>query len=85
MINWKVRLKNKTFWITLVPVLVLLLKAIANLLGLEIEIASIEGWLLELIEAVFILLGVIGIVTDPTTAGLNDSSQALTYDKPKDY
>ena len=84
MINWKVRLKNKTFWITLVPVLVLLIKAIASMLGISIEM-DIEGWLLELIEAVFILLGVVGIVADPTTTGLTDSSQALTYDEPKDY
>jgi phi LC3 family holin len=74
-INWKVRLRNKTFWLTLVPLLVLLTQQ----LGLN--------WVPENWESIFgtimAILTVVGIINDPTTAGVKDSAQALTYYEPK--
>ena len=83
-INWKVRIKNKTFWITMIPVMVLLLKAVLSLMGFTTETYALEEWITQLIDAAFILLGIIGIVADPTTAGVTDSEQALTYEAPKE-
>ena len=75
-INWRVRLRNKTFWLTLVPLLVLLLQQ----LGLN--------WVPENWESIFgtvmSILIVVGIINDPTTAGVKDSAQALTYTEPKE-
>ncbi len=74
-INWRVRLRNKTFWLTLVPLLVLL----SQQLGLN--------WVPENWESIFTtvmtILTVVGIVNDPTTVGITDSEQALVYYEPK--
>ncbi len=75
-INWRVRLRNKTFWLTLVPSLVLLTQQ----LGLN--------WVPENWESIFstvmAILTVVGIINDPTTAGITDSEQALNYVVPKE-
>lgn len=81
-INLKVRLKNKVFWIAFIPALLMLIKAIANVFGFNIELIDVEGNLLAVVEAVFVLLSLIGVVTDPTTEGISDSERALTYDEP---
>lgn len=82
-INWKVRLKNKTFWIALIPAVILLIQAIANVFGFELDLGELGNQLLEVVNAVFTILAILGIVTDHTTAGLSDSTQAMTYDTPK--
>ena len=82
-INWTVRFKNKVFWLAMIPATLMLIKSIANVFGFEIELSLIESNLLDVVEAVFVFLGIIGVVADPTTAGLGDSETALTYDTPK--
>ena len=84
MINWKVRIKNKLFWISLVPAMIVLIETVACLLGFELDLAGIGDKLLDVIEAVFLVLAIVGIVADPTTTGIKDSSQALTYEQPKE-
>ena len=83
-INWKVRIKNKVFWLAFIPAMLMLIKTVANVFGLEIDLHVVETNLLGVVEAVFVLLGIMGIVTDPTTKGVSDSEQALTYEKPKE-
>lgn len=82
MINWKVRLASKTFWLALIPAL-LLIQAIAAVFGFTLELEGIEAKLLDLVNAVFAVLVILGIVNDPTTAGLGDSQQAMSYNAPK--
>lgn len=84
MINWKVRLASKTFWLALIPALLLLVQAIAAAFGFTLELEGIEARLLDLVNAVFAVLVILGIVNDPTTAGLRDSQQAMSYTKPKE-
>ena len=84
MINWKVRLASKTFWLALIPALLLLVQAIAAAFGFTLELEGIEARLLDLVNAVFAVLVILGIVNDPTTAGLSDSQQAMSYIKPKE-
>lgn len=83
MINWKVRLASKTFWLALIPALLLLVQAIAAVFGFALELEGIEAKLLDLVNAVFAVLVILGIVNDPTTAGLGDSQQAMSYNAPK--
>ena len=83
MINWKVRLASKTFWLALIPALLLLVQAIAAVFGFTLELEGIEAKLLDLVNAVFAVLVILGIVYNPTTAGLGDSQQAMSYDAPK--
>ena len=82
-INWKLRLKNPTFWLTAIPALLLVIQAVASIFGFDLDLSAIGDKILAAVNAFFGLLAVLGIVTDPTTAGVSDSAQALTYTKPK--
>lgn len=82
-INWKVRLKNKAFWITFIPAVLLLIQAVASVFGFTINLGDIGNKLLVVIESVFVVLTILGVVADPTTSGVSDSEQALTYNEPK--
>lgn len=83
-INWKVRAKNKLFWITLIPAVLMLVTAIAGIFGYELDFGVLQGKLIEVVEAAFSVLAILGIVADPTTAGVEDSNLAMTYEKPKE-
>lgn len=84
MINWKVRLKNKNFWLSLIPALLLLIQAVAYVFGFTLDLSEMGDKLLAVVNSLFAVLAILGVVTDPTTAGVGDSAQALTYEKPKD-
>ena len=83
MINWKVRIKNKNFWIALIPAVLLLIQVVARVFGFEIDLGDLGNNLLAVVNAVFVVLSILGIVTDPTTEGITDSNLAMTYDEPK--
>ena len=83
-INWRVRLKSKTFWLTVIPALLLLVQVVAAVFGFELELGDLGNKLLAVVNALFAVLSILGIVTDPTTAGVSDSAQALTYTEPKE-
>lgn len=82
-INWNVRIKNKVFWMSIIPALLILVQTVANVFGFVIDLGELSGKLLAVVEAVFIVLAILGIVADPTTEGMTDSEQALTYTEPK--
>ena len=84
MINWKVRIKNPYFWIGLIATI---------LAAIGVSPECITSWAI-LWEKIMSLLGnpfaigcmivaIIGYVNDPTTKGISDSKQALTYEEPK--
>jgi hypothetical protein len=82
MINWKVRLLNKTFWITLVPALALLLQTFLAVFGVKLELGETINKVSLFINALFAVLMIVGIVNDPTTSGVSDSTRAMTYERP---
>lgn len=82
-INWLVRIKNKAFWVAIIPAILLLIQVIAAVFGYELDLGDLGNRLLDVVNAVFAVLVILGVVTDPTTAGVSDSKQALTYTKPK--
>lgn len=84
MINWQVRIKSKEFWLALIPAVLLLVQVVAAVFGFELDLGDIGNRLLDVVNALFAVLAILGIVVDPTTAGVGDSAQALTYDKPKE-
>lgn len=83
MINWKVRIKNRHFWLSLIPACIVLIQVIASLFGYQIDLGEIGNKLITAVNAVFVVLSLIGIVNDPTTEGITDSKQAMTYEQPK--
>ena len=82
MINWTVRLLNKTFWLTLVPALALLLQTFLAVFNVRLELGETIDKLLVFINALFAVLMIVGIVNDPTTSGVSDSTRAMTYERP---
>ena len=82
-INWRVRLKNKTFWLSLIPAVLLLVQVIAAVFGYTLDVGELGNKLLAVVNALFAVLSILGVVTDPTTKGVSDSTQAMNYDVPK--
>lgn len=83
-INWKVRLRNKTFWLSLIPAALLLVQVIAAVFGYTLDLGDLGNKLLAVVNALFAVLSILGVVTDPTTKGVSDSAQALSYEEPKE-
>ena len=82
-INWTVRVKNKNFWLALIPALALLAQAVMAVFDIKLDFGVTVDRLLVVVNALFVVLALIGIVNDPTTHGLGDSDRALTYKEPK--
>ena len=82
-INWIVRIKNKNFWLTIIPALLLLVQVVAALSGFTLDLGDLGNKLIDVVNALFVVLAILGVVTDPTTEGVADSTQALTYTTPK--
>lgn len=83
MINWKVRIKNKNFWLAIIPAIILLIQVIAAVFDIRLDLGAMSDKLIAVVNAVFVVLAILGIVTDPTTEGVGDSKLALTYEEPK--
>ena len=81
-INWKVRVKNKIFWLTLIPAVLLLLQCILAPFGISWDYTVISEQLVNIVNALFAVLAILGITVDMTTAGVSDSPRALTYEEP---
>ncbi len=82
-INWLVRVKNKAFWVAIIPAVLLVIQAVASVFGYTLDFGDLGNKLLAAVNAVFSVLVILGVVTDPTTEGITDSKQALTYTEPK--
>lgn len=82
-INWKLRIKNKAFWMSLVPAILLLIQVVAAVFGYTLNLGDLGDKILAVVNAVFALLVILGMVNDPTTHGFSDSDQARKYDEPR--
>lgn len=79
-INWKVRFKNKTW---LASFITLIVSFVYNILQMfDITPAFAQGSVMEIVNQFLMLLGLMGVVVDPTTQGIGDSRRALSYDEP---
>ena len=83
MINWTVRFKNKTFWLAVIPAMLLLIQTVAAVFVYTLDLGELGDKLLAVVNAVFGVLVILGVVTDPTTSGVSDSAQAMTYETPR--
>lgn len=84
MINWVVRIKNKNFWLSIIPAVLLLVQTVAAVFGYSLDFGELGNRLIAVVNAVFGILVVLGVVNDPTTAGMKDSEQARKYTEPKE-
>ena len=84
MINWNVRLRNKGFVLALVSALIVAVQMVFKMFGLHLNLNGFSTNVIDVINSIFVVLTILGVVADPTTHGISDSEQALTYNKPKE-
>lgn len=88
MINWKVRFKNRLWVVAFMSQLFILAEVLlvgahaAGITGFQLT-EEIKGWVLAVVNAIFMLLSTLGVVQDPTTSGMEDSYRAKGYSEPK--
>ena len=80
-INWKARLHSGAFWMGVISAVVAAVFAITPMCGVELSVTADQ--VLNVATLILMIPASIGIISDPTTKGLSDSAQALTYDKPR--
>lgn len=74
--DWKTRIKNKAFWIALIPAVIVLIQVVGNVFGLDLsKLTGLSQQLIDVVNAAFVVLSVLGIVVDPTTKGFKDNKE----------
>lgn len=81
-INWKVRFQSKTFWLGITSAVIVCIQQILHACGINWDNSQVSEIINALINVVFLTLATLGIVVDPTTAGIADSKRALGYEEP---
>lgn len=84
-INWKVRLLSKQFWLLVIPAILLIVQIVANMLGFKLELDAIQAMILDLVNAIFALLLILGVAVDVTTPGIKDSPLTLDKTEPSSF
>lgn len=80
-INWTVRFKNPVFWTTVIPAITGFVYTVFGALGIVPALA--EDTVLNMVFMVISMLTTLGVLVDPTTAGVGDSHLAMTYKAPR--
>ena len=81
-VNWKVRFKNKIWLGSFLSLIVGFVYSMLSLFDIFPEVT--ESLVLQLMNQVLTFLGLIGVIVDPTTAGIGDSERAMSYAEPWD-
>ena len=81
-INWKVRFRNKSFWVFMIPLVFLLVQQVFAIFGVVTDFTNIQNQLIAIVGTIFTIFAGLGIIVDPNTAGIKDSDLAMTYDEP---
>jgi phi LC3 family holin len=79
-INWKVRFKQKVFLTSFISLIVSFVYSMLALF--DVFPAVTKNSVLEVVNQVLTILGLLGIIVDPTTAGISDSERAMSYEAP---
>lgn len=80
-INWKLRFQNKATLTAIVLGVVALVYQILGLFGITPAVS--ENEIINIVGMIINLLVLLGVVVDPTTAGVGDSELAKSYEQPK--
>ena len=80
-INWKVRLQSGSWWMGIISAVVVAVFAVLKLCKVDLPVTADE--IMNAATLILMIPAAIGIISDPTTKGVSDSQQALTYNEPK--
>lgn len=72
MIDWKSRITNKYFWISLIPAIILLIEKVAIVFGISLDLSVLSDELVDIINTIFVILAILGIVVSHDTDGFGD-------------
>ena len=81
-INWRVRFKNKVWLGSFLSLIVGFIYSMLALFDVFPQVT--QNLVLQLMNQVLTFLGLIGVIVDPTTAGISDSERAMGYTEPWD-
>lgn len=74
--DWQARIKNKTFWLALIPAVIVLIQVVGDIFGLDLsKLTGLSEQLIAVVNAVFVVLSILGVVVDPTTEGVKDNKE----------
>ena len=76
-INWKVRFRNKTWFVTFMGAVFTIVYQILGMVGISVPVSQDA-----LTNILMMVVNLLGVIIDPTTSGVTDSTRALTYDEP---
>lgn len=79
-INWKIRFKSKVFWLALIPLVLVLIQQVGGVFGFEFIFDDLNNKLQALVQTIFLILGLLGIVSDNTTEGFTDTQDVKEQD-----
>ena len=80
-INWKVRLQSGPFLMGVISTIIIAIFNILDMCNVQLPVSLEE--VINAAKLILLIPASMGIITDPTTKGIDDSAQALTYDAPK--
>lgn len=79
-VNWKVRFKNRV-WLS--SFFCTVITFTYNILAMFDIFPSItQNYVIQIVNEVLMFMALVGVITDPTTEGLNDSNRAMNYEEP---
>lgn len=79
-INWKLRLKNKAVLIALISAILSFVYQICGIIGIVPPVS--QDSIMQAVLTIMDVLVIVGVIVDPTTAGLQDSDRAMGYEEP---
>jgi len=81
-INWRLRFLNKSWWMSVIPAVLLCAQTLASCFGVKIDLGDKTDTILAAVNSIFVVLALMGVSSDPTTPGWNDSQRAMGYTEP---
>ena len=78
--NWKVRFKNKVWLTSFIAAIVTFIYTILGMFDVFPTIT--QNSVMNVVNAALMMLGLTGVIIDPTTAGIGDSERAMSYTEP---
>lgn len=82
MINWKIRIKSKEFWLALFPAVLVLAQTVLFACGIDFDPTEWTGKIIAIVDSLFLVLAILGIINDPTVVGFSDSKYSMLKEYP---
>ncbi len=79
-VNWKVRFRNKLWLGSFISAVLAVVYTLLDVFG--VIPAMSEAALIRIVDALLLILSLLGVIIDPTTAGVQDSNRARGYAEP---